>query len=138
VLRRLLLGLLAAGLALTAAVAPAHAAPDPRAHRGQGEVRSTSWFAYWEYGGGNVGVWAYPTYWSIVICDRRANDAYGPGVQIDPEGAGPPDVLLYWDENGVNPPCYERNLGYPIRKLRFVEQRNGYMYYAGAWFDLIP
>ena len=55
----------------------------------------------------------------ILICDQRA-DEYKVYVQIDPTGAGPPDTLLYGDENYANTGCGEYSFSYNVRKWRIV------------------
>lgn len=58
---------------------------------------------------------------NLRVCDRRA-DPTGPGLEIDPSGAQAP--IVYFDRNGSNSGCLDRNIGYSVRKWRPVLQEH--------------
>ncbi|MEO3790848.1 hypothetical protein ABGB14_11570 [Nonomuraea sp. B10E15] len=80
----------------------------------------TGWWALVNSDGRTVGktTWCNdgPNQNHFIICDLWG-DPYSPAIVVDPEGAGPPDVIVYYDENGANDEsCFRHNIGYQVRK----------------------
>lgn len=51
----------------------------------------------------------------LQACDEHG-DGISPAIWIDPLGAGPPDTLVYRDENGSQPGCLNHTIAYDVRK----------------------
>jgi hypothetical protein len=60
----------------------------------------------------------------LLVCDQKV-DPYKVIVEIDPTGGGPPDTLLYADENFANPGCGRYTFWYPVRKWRILLEHIG-------------
>ncbi|MFG1945405.1 hypothetical protein [Nonomuraea sp. NPDC048826] len=114
-------------LGVSIAPAAAHSSPGPPEHTyesPQGEISAnatcTGWMNLRNSDNRVTGkvTWCNegPNRNHFIICDLWG-DPYSPAIVVDPEGAGPPDVIAYYDENGANnPACFEHRIGYQVRK----------------------
>ena len=69
--------------------------------------------------------WAeFTVYWNhaktLWVCDRYNGDGIGLAIEVGPTGGGPPDTLIYYDENGAAGGCLDHAIGYSVRKWRFI------------------
>lgn len=61
----------------------------------------------------------------LLVCDHDTSDGIGLAIQIDP--SGPPLPITYHDQNGPGNDCWQRNIGYSVRKWRWVS-----VYHSGS------
>jgi hypothetical protein len=80
-------------------------------------TRVEPWHLSWQQNGvGSINMWVYYNHVKkIQICDYRSDRA-APLLQIDP--SGPQAPITYSDTNAADGRCFNRTLGYSIRKLR--------------------
>jgi hypothetical protein len=76
----------------------------------------------------------------LKVCDQSI-DPYKVIVEIDPSGGGPPETLMYADENYANPGCGNYTFWYPVRKWRTLLWHIGERFYLneGPWrYEPLP
>lgn len=85
-----------------------------------------------QVGDGSITTYSNSRTKHLVVCDTRG-DNMSPAIQIDPLGAGPPDTLLYFDENGSQPGCNNRSFGYNVRKWSMNFEQGGQPVFPPDW-----
>lgn len=69
----------------------------------------------------------------IHVCDLDSRDPYGLAIQMDP--SGPQVPITYWDRNYEGHHCADYDMGYKVRKWRFVSvhQSGGALHGVRPW-----
>lgn len=149
-LRTVVAGLTAAvALAVTPGAAPA--APSEATAPAAEDVGTQALYGVgeriWYGSGGQPLVRAHATFSVYTdhkkvlwICDSYRGDGIGLGIEVDASGGGPPDTVVYWDQNGPqNGVCWEHTIGYSVRKWRFVSvYQNGSIHNRAHPWELWP
>lgn len=61
----------------------------------------------------------------LLVCDHDTTDRIGLAIQVDP--SGPPLPITYHDQTGPGNDCWQRTIGYSVRKWRWVS-----VYHSGS------